>query len=120
MSICSVFRTRPIQEKTRGEPTRIHAVGQDVACSWAMALCQLLCEESIRGARDQLRSPEVVVPRSCRSPSCSARRLTTTRWQPVTVWLIELGQHRAQVARLSTLQKTVCACSPVFAMLQLA
>jgi hypothetical protein len=29
-----------------------------VACSCAMALCQLLCEESIRGARDQLRSPK--------------------------------------------------------------
>jgi hypothetical protein len=27
----------------------------------------------------------------------------------VTVWLSEIGQHRAQVARLSTLQKTVWA-----------
>ena len=105
MSICSVFRTRPMKEKTRGEPNRIHAVGlRGAAAQWhsrGTSLARAPLRKRLRGVPDQLRSPKW---------SCSARaarlparrggfphppRRTATRWQPVTVWLIEVGQHRA-------------------------
>ena len=86
-----------MKEKTRSEPNRIHAVGLwRAAAQWlsrGTSLVRASLRNSIRVVPDQLRSPKW---------SCSARaarlparrgglphppRRTTTRWQPVTVWL---------------------------------
>jgi len=105
MSICSVFRTRPMKEKTRGEPSRIHAVGLwRAAAQWrsrGTSLVRASLRKNIWGVPDQLRSPKW--SSSARAARLPARRgglphpprRTTTRWQPVTVWLIEVGQRRA-------------------------